>query len=128
MSTSDIEASNSPLDYGKIALAVLLALGGLAFFYMTIGKQPDWLRGVAVVVGLIAGAGIYLTSNSGKRLWQFFRAAYAELLRVVWPSRKETTQMTLVVFGFVVIMSIFLWAVDKTLEFALFDLLLGWRK
>jgi preprotein translocase subunit SecE len=128
MSTSDIEASNSPLDYGKIALAVLLALGGLAFFYMTIGKQPDWLRGVAVVVGLIAGAGIYLTSNSGKSLWQFFRAAYAELLRVVWPSRKETTQMTLVVFGFVVIMSIFLWAVDKTLEFALFDLLLGWRK
>ncbi len=128
MSTSDIEASNSPLDYGKIALAVLLALGGLAFFYMTIGKQPDWLRGVAVVIGLIAGAGIYLTSNSGKSLWQFFRAAYAELLRVVWPSRKETTQMTLVVFGFVVIMSIFLWAVDKTLEFALFDLLLGWRK
>jgi preprotein translocase subunit SecE len=128
MSTTDVEVSNSPLDYGKIALAVLLALGGLAFFYMTIGKQPDWLRGVAVVAGLIAGAGVYLASNSGKNLWQFFRAAYAELLRVVWPTRKETTQMTLVVFGFVVIMSLFLWAVDKTLEFALFDLLLGWRK
>ncbi len=128
MSTSDIEVSNSPVDYGKIAVAVLLALGGLAFFYMTIGKQPDWLRGVAVVAGLIAGAGIYMTSNSGKNLWQFFRAAYAELLRVVWPTRKETTQMTLVVFGFVVIMSLFLWAIDKTLEFALFDLLLGWRK
>ena len=128
MSTTDIETSNSPVDYGKIAVAVLLALGGLAFFYMTIGKQPDWLRGVAVVLGLIAGAGVYMTSTSGKNLWQFFRAAYGELLRVVWPSRKETTQMTLVVFGFVVIMSIFLWAVDKTLEFALFDLLLGWRK
>jgi preprotein translocase subunit SecE len=128
MSTSDIEVGNSPLDYGKIALAVLLAVGGLAFFYMTIGKQPDWLRGVAVVIGLLAGAGVYLTSQSGKSLWQFFRAAYAELLRVVWPTRKETTQMTLVVFGFVVIMSLFLWAVDKTLEFALFDLLLGWRK
>ena len=128
MSTTDIEVSNSPVDYGKIAIAMLLALGGLIFFYMTIGKQPDWLRGVAVVVGLIAAAGIYMTSNSGKNLWQFFRTAYAELLRVVWPSRKETTQMTLVVFGFVVIMSLFLWAVDKTLEFALFDLLLGWRK
>ncbi len=128
MSTSDIEVKSSPLDYGKIALAVALALGGLAFFYMTIGKQADWLRGLAVVVGLIAGAGIYMTTSSGKNLWQFFRAAYAELLRVVWPTRKETTQMTLVVFGFVIIMSLFLWAVDKTLEFTLFDLLLGWRK
>jgi preprotein translocase subunit SecE len=128
MSASDIEVSNSPADYGKIALAVALAVGGLVFFYMTIGKQPDWLRGIAVVVGLIAGAGVFLMSSSGKGLWQFFRAAYAELLRVVWPTRKETTQLTLVVFGFVVIMSLFLWAVDKTLEFALFDLLLGWRK
>jgi preprotein translocase subunit SecE len=128
MSTTDIEVSNSPVDYGKIAVAVVLALGGLAFFYMTIGKQPDWLRGVAVVVGLVAGAAIYMTSNSGKNLWQFFRAAYSELLRVVWPSRKETTQMTLVVFGFVVIMALFLWLVDKTLEWTLFDLLLGWRK
>jgi preprotein translocase subunit SecE len=128
MSTTDIEISNTPVDYGKIAVAVALALGGLAFFYMTIGKQPDWLRGVAVVVGLVAGAAIYMTSNSGKNLWQFFRAAYSELLRVVWPSRKETTQMTLVVFGFVVIMALFLWLVDKTLEWTLFDLLLGWRK
>jgi preprotein translocase subunit SecE len=128
MSTTDIEISNSPVDYGKIAVAVALALSGLAFFYMTIGKQPDWLRGVAVVVGLVAGAAIYMTSNSGKNLWQFFRAAYSELLRVVWPSRKETTQMTLVVFGFVVIMALFLWLVDKTLEWTLFDLLLGWRK
>jgi preprotein translocase subunit SecE len=128
MSTTDIEISNSPVDYGKIAVAVALALGGLAFFYMTIGKQPDWLRGVAVVVGLVAGAAIYMTSNSGKNLWQFFRAAYSELLRVVWPTRKETTQMTLVVFGFVVIMALFLWLVDKTLEWTLFDLLLGWRK
>jgi preprotein translocase subunit SecE len=128
MSTTDIEVHNSPLDYGKIAVAVALILGGLAFFYMTIGKQSDWLRGVAVVVGLIAGAAVYMTSNSGKNLWQFFRAAYGELLRVVWPTRKETTQMTLVVFGFVVIMALFLWGVDKTLEFVLFDLLLGWRK
>jgi preprotein translocase subunit SecE len=128
MSTSDVAVTNSSVDYGKIAVAALLAVGGLVFFYMTIGKQPDWLRGIAVVVGLIAGAGVFFTSSSGKNLWQFFRAAYNELLRVVWPSRKETTQMTLVVFAFVVIMSLFLWAVDKTLEFTLFDLLLGWRK
>lgn len=128
MSASDGNTTRSPLDYGKLALAIVLAVGGMAFFYLTIGKQADWLRGVVVVVGLLAGFGVFLTTRSGQALITFFRAAYNELLRVVWPTRKETTQMTLIVFGFVVIMSIFLWVVDKTLEFALFDLLLGWRK
>lgn len=128
MSASDGNTTRSPLDYGKLALAIVLAVGGMAFFYLTIGKQADWLRGVIVVVGLLAGFGVFLTTRSGQALITFFRAAYNELLRVVWPTRKETTQMTLIVFGFVVIMSIFLWVVDKTLEFALFDLLLGWRK
>jgi preprotein translocase subunit SecE len=128
MSALDGNTKRSPLDYGKLALAIALVVIGMAFFYLTIGKQADWLRGVVVVVGLLAGFGVFLTTRAGKSLITFFRAAYNELLRVVWPTRKETTQMTLVVFGFVVIMSIFLWVVDKTLEFALFDLLLGWRK
>jgi preprotein translocase subunit SecE len=46
----------------------------------------------------------------------------------VWPSRKETIQMTLAVFAFVLVMAIFLWVVDKTLEWVLYDLVLGWRK
>jgi preprotein translocase subunit SecE len=47
---------------------------------------------------------------------------------VVWPTRKETIQVTLVVFGFVVAMAIFLWVVDTSLEWVLYDLLLGWKK
>jgi preprotein translocase subunit SecE len=47
---------------------------------------------------------------------------------VVWPSRKEATQMTLYVFGFVVVMALFLWLTDKTLEWVFYDLILGWRK
>jgi preprotein translocase subunit SecE len=128
MKATDVSINNSPADIGKIALAVALVVGGFVFFYMTIGKQADWLRGVVVVLGLIAGVGVYFTSSAGRRLWQFFRAAYTELLRVVWPTQRETIQMTLVVFGFVLIMAIILWIVDKTLEYALFDLLLGWRK
>ena len=51
-----------------------------------------------------------------------------EVRKVVWPTRKETTQMTLYVFGFVVLMALFLWLTDKTLEWVLYDLILGWKK
>jgi preprotein translocase subunit SecE len=50
-----------------------------------------------------------------------------ETKKVVWPSRKEATQITGVVFGFVVVMAIFLWGTDKLLEVVLYSLILGWR-
>ena len=52
----------------------------------------------------------------------FGREAWAETRRVVWPDRKETTQTTLVVFGFVLVMAIVLWTTDKSLEWVLYDL------
>jgi preprotein translocase subunit SecE len=47
---------------------------------------------------------------------------------VVWPARKEAMMMTAYVFGFVVIMALFLWLTDKTLEWVFYDLILGWKK
>jgi preprotein translocase subunit SecE len=47
--------------------------------------------------------------------------------KVAWPSRKETIQSTLVVFAFVTTMALFLWLTDKTLEWVLYDLILGWK-
>ena len=63
-----------------------------------------------------------------KRIRRFIEESYSELKKVVWPTRKETMQMTAYVFGFVAIMSVFLWLTDKTLEWVFFDLILGWRK
>ena len=57
----------------------------------------------------------------------FAKDASVEARRVVWPTRKETTQVTLTVFAFVVVMAIFLWLVDKGLEWVLYDLVLGWK-
>jgi preprotein translocase subunit SecE len=48
--------------------------------------------------------------------------------KVAWPTRKESLQMTAYVFGFVVIMALFLWFTDKTLEWVFYDLILGWKK
>jgi preprotein translocase subunit SecE len=48
--------------------------------------------------------------------------------KVVWPERKEAIQITAYVFGFVLIMAVFLWLTDKTLEWLFYDLILGWKK
>ncbi|RYG67312.1 preprotein translocase subunit SecE, partial [bacterium] len=58
----------------------------------------------------------------------FGRDSWREVKKVVWPARKETMQMTAYVFAFVVVMALFLWLTDKTLEWVFYDLILGWRK
>jgi preprotein translocase subunit SecE len=79
-------------------------------------------------VGLAAAVGIFLMSESGKALVGFGHESVREVKKVVWPARKEAVQMTAYVFGFVLLMAIFLWLTDKTLEWVFYDLILGWKK
>ncbi len=58
----------------------------------------------------------------------FGRDSWREVGKVVWPSRKEALQMTGYVFAFVVVMALFLFLTDKTLEWVLYDLILGWKR
>ena len=60
--------------------------------------------------------------------FQFFQQTRAEVAKVVWPTRKEAMQMTGYVFAFVFVMALFMWITDKTLEWLLYDLILGWRR
>jgi len=124
---TNIETVSTTADRLKIALAVLAVIAGLVGFYV-LAQQALVLRISAVLVGLAVAAGIASTSEPGKRFFAFGRESIAETKKVVWPSRKETIQTTGIVFGFVIVMAIFLWATDKTLEYALYDLILGWRK
>ncbi len=126
MATQQIETVTSAADRAKVALAIGVLVAGVVGFYW-LADQPTVIRVASVLVGFIAGAGIALTSGPGQRFFAFARDSWAETRRVVWPSRKETTQMTLVVFAFVVIMAIFLWLVDQGLNWFLYDLLLGWK-
>lgn len=64
----------------------------------------------------MAAAGVFLISEPGRQFVAFARDAWREVKKVVWPTRKETLQMTAYVFAFVVIMALFLWFTDKTLE------------
>jgi preprotein translocase subunit SecE len=111
----------------KLAIAVLLVVAGLAGYYV-LKDQAIVLRLLAVVAGLAAAAAVAWTSEQGKIFVVYAREAIVEVKKVVWPTRKETVQTTAAVFAFVVVMAVFLWVSDKTLEWVLYDLVLGWRK
>ncbi|HRA82475.1 MAG TPA: preprotein translocase subunit SecE, partial [Thauera sp.] len=74
-----------------------------------------------------AGVAVAWFSEPGRRSVGFARESITETKKVVWPSRKETVQTTGLVFAFVVVMAIFLWLTDKSLEWVLYDLVLGWK-
>ena len=122
-----VETVSSGADKAKLAAAALLVVGAVAAFYL-LGKQDLWLRTLALMVGLVAAAGAFFSSESGKQLIGFGRESVREIKKVVWPTRKEALQMTAYVFAFVVVMALFLWLTDKTLEWALYDLVLGWKR
>jgi preprotein translocase subunit SecE len=101
-------------DKVKIGLAVLLVVAGLAGFYF-FSDTPTIVRVVSVLAGLGAATAVLWTTAPGKQFFAYAQESYDETKKVVWPTRKETIQTTGVVFVFVVIMALFLWAVDSTL-------------
>jgi len=126
MATQNIETVTSKSDLFLVTLAVLAAVAGvLGFTFLT--EQPTLARVGVLIGGLVLAIAIAWFSQSGKRFLAYARESYEETKRVVWPSRKETVTTTGIVFGFVVIMAIFLFLVDKSLEWVLYDALLAWR-
>jgi len=99
----------------KLAVAALVAVGGLVAFYALVDKQPQWVRMLVLLGGFAAGAGITWFTETGKTFVAFARESWEEAKRVVWPTRKETLQTTGVVFAFVFVMAIFMWVVDAGL-------------
>ncbi|GAB2477816.1 preprotein translocase subunit SecE [Comamonas humi] len=127
MAVTQVETVNSGADKAKLSAVVLLVIAAIAGFYL-LGKQGAIVQWAVLLVGLVLAAVTFLVSEPGKRFVGFAKDSWREVKKVVWPTRKETLQMTAYVFAFVVIMSLFLWLTDKTLEWVLYDLILGWRK
>ena len=111
----------------KFALALLLLVAGIAGFYF-LSEQAMILRVLAVLVGLGASVAVAWQTESGRHFFEFAKDASSEAKKVVWPTQKETLQTTGLVFAFVLIMAVFLWLTDKSLEWVLYELILGWRK
>ena len=110
----------------KFALALALLAAGVVGFYV-LAEQPLVLRVLSVLADVGAGVAVAALSEPGRRFIGFARESVTETKKVVWPSRKETTQTTGLVFVFAVVMALFLWLTDKSLEWVLYDLVLGWK-
>ena len=113
------------VDKLKLAVAAVLVVAGIAGYYW-LAASSIVLRILAVVAGIAAGIAVAWTSAPGQQFAAFARESLAEVKKVVWPTRKESMQTTAAVFAFVFVMAVFLWVSDKTLEWVLYDLILGW--
>ena len=126
MASVQVETVSTGAEKARLAVAGLLVIGALVAFYL-LTSQGAIAQWGGLVAGLVLAAVVFFTSESGKRLIGFGRDSWREVKKVVWPTRKETLQTTAFVFAFAVVMALFLWLTDKTLEWVLYDLVLGWR-
>ena len=126
-SNPQVQTVSTAADKAKLGVAALLVVGAVVAFYL-LDKQSLWLRVLALLALLVAAVGMFFTSEAGKQLVGFGRDSWREVQKVVWPTRSEAMQMTGYVFAFVVVMALFLWLTDKTLEWVLYDLVLGWKR
>ncbi len=124
--SNPVQTVSTSKDKIKISLAMLVAIAGVVGFFVL--SDQSLMRVVVLVVGLLLAIVFMWTSEIGQKFLIFSKEAVRETKKVVWPTRKEAGQITAIVFGFVLVMALFLWGVDKILEFVLYDLILSWKK
>tara|TARA_Y100000590_G_scaffold266017_1_gene298788 strand:- start:73 stop:447 length:375 start_codon:yes stop_codon:yes gene_type:complete len=113
---SDIEAGSQKLDTFKLGLALLIIVAGLVCFYL-FNDYSLLFRVIGLLVSVGISVAIALQTAKGKEIWGYFRDAQIEVRKVVWPTRQETIQTTLIVIVMVILVAIILW---------LLDMFLGW--
>ncbi|MCZ2135294.1 MAG: preprotein translocase subunit SecE [Burkholderiales bacterium] len=122
-----VQTITSGADKAKLGGAALLLIGAVAAFY-ALDKQDLWLRVAAMIAVMAAALALFFSSDLGRQLIGFGRESVREVKKVVWPTRKEAIQMTGYVVAFVFVMALFMFLADKTLEWVLYDLILGWKR
>ena len=127
MSNQSVQTVSGAGDKAKVALAVIAALAGVVGFYL-LSDKPTVMRAGVLVLGLLVAVGFAWFSAAGRSFVVFASESIREAKKVVWPARKDTLRVTGVVFGFVLIMALYLWGADKVLEVLLYDVILGWKK
>jgi preprotein translocase subunit SecE len=116
--TDDIKTQDAgTADKVKLTIAILIAIAGVAGYYV-LANQATWLRWLAVVGSLVLAALVVALSRYGSEFRRFVELSRIELRKVVWPTRQETLQTTVVVFVFVAIAGVFFWALDLVLAWA----------
>ena len=99
----------------RVVVALIVSVGVFGDSYFS--AEPVLYRAIALVVlGLVAGF-VALQTSKGKAFWSLLKEARIEIRKVVWPTRQETAQTTMIVVAVVLVMALVLWGLDS---------LLGW--
>ena len=123
MSTNTESSGHGATDKGRLALSIMLIIGGLAaYYYFT--RSSGVLRVLGVLGAFAAAIAVSYTSSFGRFVREFVTESHFELRKVVWPTRQETTQTTLVIFVVVTIISLLLFLFDSILVW-IFGMLFG---
>jgi preprotein translocase subunit SecE len=104
------------LDTVKLLAALAILVGGIAGFYV-LDTYPIAVRWVIVLLALAGGLLVAAQSVQGRAFWQFVQGSRVELRKVVWPTRQESLQTTLVVFVAILVMGVFFWLLDMLLGY-----------
>ena len=105
-------------DIVRYAVSLLLVIGGIVAFYWFQDQWPTAVRVLAVVVGLVAATGVFLTSLKGAQTREFLSEARFELRKVVWPTREEAIRTTWVVIVVVIVIALMLAVFDFFIQAA----------
>ncbi|MBS0557060.1 MAG: preprotein translocase subunit SecE [Proteobacteria bacterium] len=115
---------NSAADIAKLALALIVLAAGI-FAYYWFNGQPTWQRLLMLIGGLVACCAIGYPTHSGRQLKEFLSESVFEMRKVVWPTRQETIQTTIVIMVVVVILALLLGLIDLILKWVILDHLLS---
>lgn len=111
----------------KVVIALAACAAGIVGYYL-LATRPMLMRAGVLVLGVASGAVIAWFSEVGRNFLVFARESVREIKKVVWPENKDALRMTAIVFGFAVVMALFLFGTDKLLEVVLYDFILGWNR
>ena len=115
--------ANSFADMAKLTLALLIVSAGVVGYYW-FNDLPGWQRLLMLLGSFVLGGAVGYFTRSGQGLREFFTESLFELRKVVWPTRQETIQTTLVIMAVVVILSILLGLIDLFLNWSILQHLL----
>ena len=116
--------SNGTLDTVKLVLAFAAAAGGIVAFYW-FGAQPLWQRALMVAGGAVLGIALAIATQPGRELWGFVQGSQVELKKMVWPTRQEAFQTTLVLVIFVIVLAVIMLGIDWVLAWGIEKVLGG---
>ncbi len=119
---SNVESVSTKFDIVKLVIAIGITVASVFGFYYFV-EQSILIRTVGLLIFVGIAVFIALQTEKGRNLYDFFQEAQVEVRKVVWPTRQETVQTTLIVILVVILVAIGLWLVDMFLGWSVRSLL-----